>query len=55
MEEVQDYVEHLVRQRVSAMPDGTWETTDYLDYDPTLGEGLIPVKVKMTIAGDRIK
>jgi N-methylhydantoinase B len=55
MQEVQDYVERLTRQRVADMPDGTWETTDYLDYDPAKGEGLVPVKVRMTIAGDRIQ
>jgi N-methylhydantoinase B len=55
MEEVQDYVERLTRQRVAEMPDGTWETTDYLDYDPAKGEGLVPVNVRMTIAGDRIQ
>jgi N-methylhydantoinase B len=54
MQEVQDYVERLTRQRVAEMPDGTWETTDFLDYDPAKGEGLVPVKVRMTIAGDRI-
>lgn len=54
MQEVQDYVERLTRQRVAQMPDGTWETSDYLDYDPAKGEGLVPVKVRMTIAGDRI-
>jgi len=52
--EVQDYVEQLTRQRVVDLPDGTWETQDYLDYDPALGEGLIPVNVKMTIDGDQI-
>jgi N-methylhydantoinase B len=53
-QEVQDYVEILTRQRVAEMPDGTWETEDYIDYDPSRGEGLIPVKVKMTIEGDQL-
>jgi N-methylhydantoinase B len=52
--EVQDYVERLARQRIAALPDGTWETEDYLDYDPSIGEGLIPIKVKMTIEGDQV-
>lgn len=52
--EVQDYVETLTRQRVSEMPDGTWETTDYIDVDPAAGEGLIPINVKMTIKGDSV-
>ncbi len=52
--EVQDYVENMTRQRISEMPDGTWETTDYIDVDPALGEGLVPIKVKMTIDGDQV-
>jgi N-methylhydantoinase B len=52
--EVQDYVERLTRQKVSELPDGTWETEDYLDQDPSAEEGLIPVKVKMTIEGDEV-
>ena len=53
--EVQDYVEILTRRRVAEMPDGVWETEDYMDYDPSIGEGLIPIKVKMTIEGDQLK
>lgn len=52
--EVQDYVEDMTRQRVSELPNGTWETTDYIDVDPDEGEGLVPIKVKMTIDGDRV-
>lgn len=50
---VQDYVERAVRQRIAALPDGTWETQDFIDRDPAGGEGLIPIKVKLTIKGDR--
>ena len=53
--EVQDYVEILTRRRVAEMPDGVWETEDFMDYDPSIGEGLIPIKVKMTIEGDQLK
>ena len=44
--EVQDYVEQLTRARVAKLPDGTWETEDYIDQDPVLGEGLIPIKLQ---------
>lgn len=54
LREVQDYVEDIVRSRVAELPDGEWSTTDYLDLDPSKGEGLIPIKVTMKIAGDRI-
>jgi N-methylhydantoinase B len=53
-QEVQDYVERLTRQRVAELPDGSWETEDYIDYDPSAGEGLVPVRVKMTIEGDQL-
>jgi len=53
-EEVQDYVERLTRQRVAELPDGTWETEDYIDYDPDGEEGLVPIKVKLAIEGDQI-
>ncbi len=52
--EVQDYVEALLRSRVAELPDGTWQTEDYIDQDPQLGEGLIPVKIKLTIDGDQL-
>ncbi|BAU26656.1 N-methylhydantoinase B [Aneurinibacillus soli] len=53
-EEVQNYVERLGRSRVAALPDGTWETTDYIDMDPEIGDQLIPIQVKMTIKDDEI-
>lgn len=52
--EVQDYVERVTRQRLSELPDGTWETVDYLDRDPAAAEGMIPIKLKMTIKGDEV-
>lgn len=53
--EVQDYVERLTRKRVAEMPDGTWETEDYIDFDPDEPEGLVPIKVKMTIDGEVVR
>lgn len=52
--EVQDYVERLVRERVAELPDGAWESEDYIDQDPSAGEGLIPIRVKLEIKGDQI-
>ena len=51
---VQDYVEQATRQRIAALPDGTWESVDYVDRDPGAGEGLIPVRVKLIIKGDEV-
>src|SRR5919205_176355 len=53
--EVQDYVERLTRKRVAELPDGTWETEDYIDFDPAEGEGLVPVKVRLEIEGDALR
>jgi N-methylhydantoinase B len=53
-EEVQDYVERLTRQRVAELPDGEWETEDYIDSDPGGEEGLVPIRVKLRIDGDSI-
>jgi N-methylhydantoinase B len=52
--DVQDYVERSMRQRLAALPDGEWETQDFIDRDPAAGEGMIPIKVKLTIKGDRV-
>jgi len=54
MQEVQDYVERAARKRIAELPDGTWETVDYIDRDPATGEGMIPIRIKMTIKGDTI-
>jgi N-methylhydantoinase B len=50
--DVQDYVERALRQRLVALPDGEWQTQDFIDRDPAGGEGMIPIKVKLTIKGD---
>ncbi len=51
--EVQDYVERAVRMRLAALPDGEWATQDFIDRDPAGSEGLIPIKIRMTIKGDK--
>ena len=53
LSEVQDYVERAMRQRLAALPDGVWETQDFIDRDPAGSEGLIPIKVKLTIKGEK--
>jgi len=50
--EVQDYVERAIRLRLSELPDGSWETVDFVDQDPAGQEGMIPIRVKLTIRGD---
>jgi N-methylhydantoinase B len=53
LSEVQDYVERAMRQRLAALPDGVWETQDFIDRDSPGSEGLIPIKVKLTIKGEK--
>ncbi|WP_083402250.1 hydantoinase B/oxoprolinase family protein [Bacillus sp. MUM 116] len=53
-EEVQDYVERLAKAKIVSLQKGTWETVDYIDMDPEIGDGLIPIHVKMTITDDEI-
>ena len=52
--EVQDYVERLTRKKVESLPEGAWESVDYIDMDPEVGDGLIPIHVKMTIKNNEI-
>ncbi|MDQ6730548.1 MAG: hydantoinase B/oxoprolinase family protein [Actinomycetota bacterium] len=52
--EVQDYVERLTRARITELNDGTWETVDYIDFDPGSGEGLVAIRLKLTIAADEL-
>ena len=54
MQETQDYVERIVLRQLEDLPRGTWETTDYLDVDPGKGEGLVPIKIKLTLDGEGI-
>ncbi len=53
-EESQNYVERIMRRRIAELPDGTWETEDYIDADPMAEEGMVKVHVKMTIDGDEV-
>jgi len=43
-----------VRKRLAELPDGTGRTVDYIDRDLGAGEGMIPIRIKMTIKGDTI-
>ncbi|WP_246688477.1 MULTISPECIES: hydantoinase B/oxoprolinase family protein [unclassified Mesorhizobium] len=51
--DVQNYVERATRQRLAELPRGTWETEDFLDRDLGAGEGLIPIKIKLTLTGEK--
>lgn len=51
--DVQNYVERATRKKLGELPRGTWETVDFLDRDLGKGEGLIPIKIKLTLTGDK--
>lgn len=53
-DEVQDYVERYARGQLKTLPKGTWSAIDYIDQDPSAEEGMIPIKVSMTIEEDRV-
>ncbi|WP_286901953.1 hydantoinase B/oxoprolinase family protein [Vreelandella sedimenti] len=54
MQETQDYVERIVLKSLAGMPTGEWQTVDYLDADPALGEGMVPIKIKLKLDGNGI-
>lgn len=54
MQETQDYVERTVVKSLEGLPRGEWETVDYLDFDPAAGEGLVPIRIKLTLDGEGI-
>ncbi|MGW9827878.1 N-methylhydantoinase B [Brevibacterium pityocampae] len=54
MQETQDYVCRTVLASLKNLPRGEWETVDYIDADPAKGEGLVPIRVKLTLDGNGI-
>ncbi|WP_121743465.1 hydantoinase B/oxoprolinase family protein [Natronorubrum halophilum] len=53
-DESKDYVERMMREKIRALPNGTWKTQDYIDADPNGAEGLVTVDVEMTIDDDEV-
>ncbi|ELY96485.1 hydantoinase B/oxoprolinase family protein [Natrialba taiwanensis] len=53
-DESKDYVERIMREQLSDLPDGTWHTRDYIDADPNKEEGFVTIDVEMTIDGDEV-
>ncbi len=48
-----DYSERVTRQTILGIPDGTYQTIDYMD-DDGLTEEQVPVAVTITVAGDEM-
>jgi N-methylhydantoinase B len=53
MEALLDYSERIVREEITAMPDGVYEFTDYVDEDGMDPEP-IPIRLSLEIRGDRV-
>lgn len=53
IDELISYAERLTREEIKAMPDGSYEFTDYLD-DDGYEDKLLPIHLKITVAGDSI-
>jgi N-methylhydantoinase B len=51
-----DYSERLMRAQIERIPDGVYEGSDFIEPVQATGwsKELIPVKVKITVAGDRM-
>lgn len=56
MDRALDYSERLMRAQIERIPDGVYEGKDFIEpvQAPNWKADLIPVKVKITVSGDRI-
>ena len=54
MDALLDYSERLTRRRITEIPDGTYNVTDYMD-DDGLTEEPVRISVAVTVDGDRMK
>ena len=48
-----DYTEQLAREDILALPDGSYQFTDYIDAD-NIEDGPVVINVELTVRGDRI-
>ena len=49
-----DHSEHLAREEIEALPDGTYHATGYIDADNVPDDGPLVLQVAVTIDGDRV-
>ena len=54
MTDIIDHTERLTRAEIEALPNGSWEFTDYID-DDGINPDPIAIKVKVTIEGDEME
>lgn len=53
VDELLDYSETLLRNRLEELPDGEWSFEDCLD-DDGFGSGRVPVRVRVTVRGSEV-
>src|SRR5699024_9592545 len=53
MREVLDYTQRMTKEAINRIPDGIYESTDYIDSDG-FSDDPIRLKLKMEVKGDRI-
>ena len=53
MTDIIDYTERLTRAEIDALPDGTWQFSDYVD-DDGFSPDPIEIRVKVSIEGDEM-
>ena len=51
---IMDHSDILVRERVSQIPDGVYEAESFMDDDGVEAGKRIPIRVKVTVAGERM-
>lgn len=54
IEAIMDQSERIARERVAAMPDGVYEAESFMDDDGVSVGVRVPIRVKVTIKGDRM-
>jgi N-methylhydantoinase B len=54
IEAIMDQSEAVARERVRAMPDGVYEAESFMDDDGINVGQRVPIRVKVTVAGDRM-
>jgi N-methylhydantoinase B len=50
-----DLTEKALRARIALLPDGTYQTFDYVEYDGFGDDSLNPIFCEMTVSGDQLK
>jgi N-methylhydantoinase B len=53
--DIMDHTEAIAREQVSQIPDGVYEAESFMDDDGVAHASRIPIRVKVTVAGDQME